>query len=180
MSGKLITMAGPSDVTLSSLSNFEAGLATLGLIARVYPGITFGKLASIADGQSEVMAGWLTDIGKVVGNVKDGIGDVLKDTASAIGGGVGGAVRLVTDEKVIDGASRLGTAYATSGGSEGAKGFLDTLGSGGQSVIDFISSLGATAKNTEAAADGGLPGGALPWVLGLGAGALVLVMVARK
>lgn len=187
MNPLLITMAGPNDIDMSNLSNFEAGIATLALINRVYPGVKWGDLpvlASLRDG--EPMRGWLTDIGKTIGNVKDGIGDVLKDTFTTVGGGAGDAVRLVTSAPVMDAATRAGAAYATGGGSEAARGVLGQLfGSSGDAMdsqvsqlMDFISGLGSNAK----AGPGGAAGAGvnfLPWALGAVA-VLGIVMIAKK
>lgn len=178
----LVTMAGPNSLPdLSRMSNFEAGIATLVSLAKVYPGIRFRDIPSLLE--PERMSGWWTDLKHTVGDVKDGIGDVLKDTYSAVGKDAGDALRLVTDKKVIDGASRIGTAYATDGGSEGVRNLFGGDGSGSpvDALMNFISNLGSSAKsqNKQAASVGNmnLPGGLLPWLLGGGA---VLVLLARR
>lgn len=179
----LVTMRGPAgEIEIPSMSNFEAGIAFLTLLNRLSPGITFGQLASVLDSPSGRMAGWnpLGDIYHAVGAVKDGIGDVLKDTASAIGGSAGDAVRLVTDEKVIDGAARLGTAYASNGGSEGVRSALGGGGSVVDQLIGFVSNLGSSFKSntpTMQADVGGLPGGVLPWAIA--GGAVLVILFAR-
>jgi len=177
----LITMAGPRQkVDFARVSNFEAGLAFLGVLGRMRPGLTFGSLAAEMDGiSSGRMSGWLTDMTRAVGNLKDGIGDVLKDTTSLVGGSAGSAVRLITDENVIDGASRLGTAYATNGGSEGVKSLLGGGGGSVQSVIDFISSLGSSAKNQALQSES--VGGQLPsWAIPVGLGGVAFLLLARR
>lgn len=181
MNPLLVTMRGPGEIDIPSLSNFEAGIAFLTLINRMSPGITFGQLAALID-TPERMGGWWTDLKRSVGDVKDGIGDVLKDTASAIGGGAGDAVRLVTDEKVLDAASRAATAYATGGGSEGVRNALGGTSGGGGMVdqfIGFISSLGSSFKGVASnqASVGGVSSNVLPWALA--GGAVLVVLFAR-
>ncbi len=181
MNPLLVTMRGPGDIDIPSLSNFEAGIAFLTLIAKMNPGITFGQLAEVMD-SPERMAGWWTDLKKSVGDVKDGIGDVLKDTASAIGGGAGDAVRLVTDESVLNGASRAATAYATGGGSEGVRSALGGAGGGSGPVdqfINFVSSLGSSFKSVapNQAGIAGLPANVWPWAIA--GGAVLVVLFAR-
>lgn len=178
----LVTMAGPNSLPdISRMSNFEAGIATLVLLAKAYPGIRFGDIPSLM--APERMSGWWTDLKHAAGDIKDGVGDVLKDTFSNSANAAGDAVRLVTDEKVIDGVSRIGTAYATDGGSEGVRSLLGGGGSGSpvDALMDFISNLGSSAKsaNVQAASVGNMnvPGGLLPWLLGGGA---VLVLLMRK
>jgi hypothetical protein len=189
MNPLLVTMRGQNGFDVRNLSNFEAGIAFLTLLNRLSPGITFGKLARSMDAAGAgLMAGWWTDIKKSAGDIKDGIGDVLKDTWDTIGGGAGDAVRLVTDEKVIDGASRLGTAYATNGGSEGVRSVLDGLTGGGggdasavDKVMAFIASLGSSFKSKADGAGlnqaGMFSGAALPWLVG---GGLVLFLVTGR
>jgi len=193
MNPKLITMAGPDSISLSDVNDFEAGLIFLSNVARLYPGIKFRDLQGLATGQDISTMGWsltggLTALGNgfvsTVGNIKDGVGDVLKDTASFIGDSTGSAVRLVSDEKVADTIARAGTAYATGGGSEGARGFFEQLGLGGKDgkagaldgFMNFISGLGVTGKAKEKATEGP---NYLPWLLG-GVGVLAVVLIAKK
>jgi hypothetical protein len=133
------------------------------------------------------MAGWWTDLKHAAGDIKDGVGDVLKDTVSTVGSIGGDTVRLATDPKVISGASQLGAAYATGGGSSAVTGLLQSLGmsqGSANQVTDFISSLGdnfKTQSQLQAASmgGGGAMGGALPWVLAGGV-VLVLLVATRK
>lgn len=182
----LVTMAGPRDLPdISRMSNFEAGIATLVLLDKVYPGVRWRDIPAIAEGyRPESLSGWWTDLKKATGDVKDGIGDVLKSAVDVGGDVVGSAVRLVTDEKVIDGASRIGTAYATNGGSEGVRQLFG--GSGGQgsgpvdALLSFISGLGERAKsaNIQAAGVGGMSPAILPWALG--GGLLLVLLMGRR
>lgn len=190
MNPLLVTMRGPGELNIPALSNFEAGIAFLTLLNRMSPGLTFGQLAAAMDAPAGRLAGWWTDLKKSVGDVKDGVGDVLKDTWDGIGETAGSAVRLVTDEKVLDGASRIGAAYATWGGSEGARDFMKSIGGGGgggesggavDSLMNFISSLGSSFKSSASAQTmntaGMFGGGALPWIIG---GGLVLFLVTGR
>jgi len=173
-------MSGPTDFDVSSLSNFEAGIAALTLASQVYPGLTWGDLSNMLAG--ERMAGWWTDLKGVAGDIKDGVGDVLKSTGDFIGDKGGDIIRLGTDEKVIDGASRLGTAYVTGGGSEGARGVLESIGLSGTSsdnIMDFLSSLGGIFKEKTGTQSSvfGVDPKVLPWAI---AGMAVLVLIFGK
>ncbi len=151
-------------------TDFDAGLLFLGALARMMPGLTWDDLQ-----RPQFMAGWFTDLKHSVGSVKDGIGDVLKSTFSTVAGGAGDAVRLAADPAVADTVSRAATAYATGGGSEEAGGVMNALKSiftpeGQQKVSD----VGAAYKQNTA--------GINPWLIGagVGAGALLLIVVAKK
>lgn len=185
----LVTMRGPNDLDVRSLSNFEAGIAFLTLMDSFSPGITFGELAAAIDGEdSGRMAGFWSSIKKAATSVKNGIGGVLRDTGNYIGDKAGSAVRLVTDEKVIDGAGRIGSAYATGGGSEGVRGLLESLGGGKgegsntEKILGFISSLGSAfkgqAEGDVQTAGFAIPKTALPWMVA-GGGALLLIGLTR-
>lgn len=205
MSSRLITMSGPVMVDVAELSNFEAGVLALAELNRAVPGITWGQLAAGVD--RGAMNGWLTDIGKSVSrtvskggsavmDVGRGAGDLVKNAFDATGSKMGDAVRLLTDEKVIDGATKGYTAYTDSGGVAGFWGgssfFGDSGSSSGESggamqsaasgVWDFITNLGAGVKkqastNQAASFGGGLPGGPFPWIVG---GVFAFYLVARK
>lgn len=103
-------------------SDFDAGLLFFAAAARMMPGLTWQDIAN-----PQFMAGWFTDLKKAVGSVKDGIGDVLKDTVNFVGKKGGEAVRLATDPQVADTVARAGAAYATGGASEGAGSAMDAL-----------------------------------------------------
>lgn len=156
-------------------SDFDAGLLFLGAVARMYPGLTWDDLQF----PNQNMAGWLTNLKHAVGDVKDGIGDVLKDTFTTVGGGAGDAVRLASDPQVASTITRAATAYETGGASEGANSILDSLKSiftpSGQ---DAVTKAGAAYKQNVSS---GFNWGS-PWVIGGGvaAAALVVVLVARR
>lgn len=153
-------------------SDFDAGLLFLAAVARMMPGLTWQDLQT-----PQFMSGWLTDLSRSVGNLKDGIGDVLKDTFKTVGGGAGDAVRLATDPKVADTVSRAATAYATGGASEGANSLMDALGSifSGQGQ-QAVQQVGQSYKQSYGFNLGN------PWVIGggIGAAALLVVLVARR
>lgn len=186
MNPLLVTMHGGNSLDVRGLSNFEAGLAFLTLVDKMAPGITWEQLDDLARGYGagDRMSGWLTDLGHAVGQVKDGIGDVLKDTVSTVGSIGGSTVRLATSPNVINGVSQMGAAYATGGGSTAVTGLLQSLGMSAGSasqVTDFISSLGDNFKaqnQLQAASVGGGGGlGALPWII---AGGVVLVLLVGR
>lgn len=195
MNPLLVTMRGSSDIRIEDLSNLEAGIAFLVMLDQLAPGITFGDLQRLAAG--ETLSGFnlfravgnvvksagsgIADaagvVGKGIGNVKDGVGDILKDTFTTAGKGAGEAVRLVTDEKVIDGASRIGTAYATSGGSEGVRNLFGGSDKG-DGILQFLSNLGSSFKGSPSApiSEASVFGSSknLPWIV---AGGAVLVLL---
>ncbi len=182
----LVSMSGPMDFDYNKMSDFEAGLGALALIGQLYPGITFGQLPDLALKRPVAMGGWLTDLTKgvtsAVGNVKDGIGDVLKDTFTTVGGAGGDVVRLATDKNVLQGASAIGGAYLTGGASAALDGILGNGGAGsGDALTTFLSALGLNFKSlanqtapTNAPAIGGT--NVLPWVAAGGAVLLVVLL----
>lgn len=148
-------------------SDFDAGLMFFAAAARMLPGLEWTDVQN-----PQFMAGWLTDLGKAVGNVKDGIGDVLKDTANFVAAKGGDTVRLAADPKVANTVTRAATAYATGGASEGANGAMEALksiftGTGTQTVetagAAYKQSFGFDMRN--------------PWVIGAGIGGTVLLVV---
>jgi len=48
MNPLLVTMRGPGEIEISSLSNFEAGIAAPSLVGRALPGVTFGDLGRMS------------------------------------------------------------------------------------------------------------------------------------
>jgi hypothetical protein len=134
-------------------SDFDAGLMAMAAIARMMPGITWGDLMRMGQ-NPQAMAGWWTNLKKAVGDVKDGIGDVLSDTIGLIGRKGGQVVRLASDEKVASTISRAGAAYSSGGLSEA----LASL-TGGQA--DVVEGAGASYKR----AFGGI-NWSNPWVIG--------------
>jgi hypothetical protein len=177
MNPTLVTMQGPKSQGIQSLSNFEAGIATMGVIAREYPGITWGQLLALS-GHGQ-MSGWFTDFKRGVGSLRDGIGDILRDTVSMVGGVAGSGIRLVTDQEVLSGLSQAAAAYATGGASAAAGslgGGTDSAGVGG-SIVDFLSALGLSSKAKSSGAVEDMPRWVLP--VSVGIGGLLLVMMTR-
>lgn len=203
---RLITMAGPAlSVPISDMSNYEAGLAMLGVINQVYPGIKFGQLYQLAYGNRPETMGrkWWERAGSalnpvnafnsaagVVGDVKDGIGDVLKDSFDATAGAGGDLIRLFTDEKVIAGANSSYESFTGSGGVGGAVFGTGIFGGGGgtdggggeKGLFEWIVNLGSAVKGkagqVQAASAGGeIPGGILPWAVG---GVTILWLLTRR
>src|SRR5690606_17306542 len=179
MNPLLVTMRGPGEIEISSLSNFEAGIAALSLVGRAIPGITFGDLVRMS--QEGRMSG-LWDVIKSAGSV---VGDVVSNVVDKTGEKIGEAVRLFTDEKVIDGAARLGTAYATSGGSEGVRNLLGG-GENANQVVDFVSQIGEFFKGVTGSQSGQYSAASTgtanvtPWLLGGGLALVVLLLAVRK
>ncbi len=186
----LVTMSGPMDFDYNKMSDFEAGLGALALIGTLYPGVKFGDLPALAAKRPIAMGGWLTDLTKgvtsAVGNIKDGVGDVLKDTVSAVGGVGGDVVRLATDKNVLQGASAIGGAYLTGGASAALDGVLGSSGPSGNAITDFLTTLGLNFKSLANQVAPGTaspnPSGAnvLPWVAAGGAVLLVVLMTGRR
>lgn len=146
------------------LSNRDAGIWALALVAAENPGITFKQLLEHGRRRKgKTMGGWWTDFKSGIGDVKDGIGDIFSDTVDMIGRKGGETIRLATDEQVVDGVSRYGMAYATGGGSELLTGLL------GPSGVGFIEQLGINTK--------GSTGGIKNEYLILGGGAVLLVVL---
>ncbi len=150
-------------------SDFDAGILFFAALSRLYPGLQWADLHT----PQQFMAGWLTDLKHSIGDLKDGVGDVLKDTASVTGKILGSGVRLAADPKVATTVTRAGAAYATGGGSELWQQLQDILTPEGQQVVtaageSYKQSMGFNWKN--------------PWVIGAGVGAaaLLVVLVARK
>lgn len=178
MNPLLVTMRGPGEIDIASLSNFEAGIAALSLIGRAIPGITFGDLVRMnQDGR-------MGDLWTFTKRVGSAIGDTVSNVVDKVGSVAGSAVRLITDEKVIDGASRIGQAYATSGGSEGVRSMFGG-GAEGNQVVDFISQIGEFFKGvsgpggqTQVASAG--TANVTPWLLGGGLALVLVLLVARK
>lgn len=152
-------------------SDFDAGLLFFAAAARMLPGLEWRDVSN-----PQFMAGWFTDLKKAVGSVKDGVGDVLKDTVNFVASKGGETVRLAADPKVADTVARAGAAYATGGASEGARGAFDSL-------MNIFTPTGKQAVETAGAAYKQSFGIDFrnPVVLGVGIGgaALLVVLLAR-
>lgn len=173
MAGTLSVMYGASDylepLTLDprGKTDFDAGLIFLSTAARVFPGLTWRDLVTWNSRAGRpFMAGWWTDLKKSVGDIKDGIGDVVSDTVDLFGRKGGDVVRLATDDKVAETVLRAGAAYASGGASEAARALTPEQRAAAEAA-------GASYKMNLA--------GMNPWMLGgLGLAALLVVaLVAR-
>jgi hypothetical protein len=151
---KLITLSGaPADILTAidpkELTDYAAGLVFLGIVSRLYPGLTWGDLlnperlgrswlARKWDGLKDV-AGDIYDAAKtVIGDIKDGLGDVG-----------GSAIRLAADEEVQQAIVRGASAYATGGQSLQAEGVLSSIFGGGNEAgqKQIIEQAGMSYKN---------------------------------
>jgi len=201
MTARLITMAAPAseqDIDISDLSDYEAGLAFLGMVNQIYPGVTMRQLGQLAYGNRIETMGrsfWERQLSHVsdalsptktfnkvktaVGDIKDGIGDVLKDTFDATADAGGSIVRLFTDKKVVDGLNSSYESFTSSGGILGAVGG-SSLSEGASNFVTFLTNLGNKAKaNANAASTSmGLPDWAIP--VGIGGVALILLLRRRR
>lgn len=164
---------GILDIDPRELSNVDAGIWTLALLAEKHPGITWRQLASMNSKMSGI-GDWFK---RGVRWTKDAVGD----TANFISDKSGSAIRLLTDEQVQAGLSRYGQAYATGGTSEGVRGLLDNFGGGGSDVqnqvMSFLSNLGGGTKRQINTAEAGGFGGIDPKLLMMGAGGLILLVL---
>ncbi len=180
MKPQLVTLSGAQPAIKSQvininpreLSNFDAGLVFWSLVAELWPGITWGEVAQIAQEQKmkkQKMSGWWTSAKNAVGDIYDGTKTIIGDIFEGGGDVAGSAVRLITDEEVISGVSRGATAYATGGSSEGLMGILSSLGQAG---VNMFTGAGEQYKKT------GLP----EWTLyaGLGVGTLAIIYATMK
>jgi len=172
MKPQLVTMRGPSGVQASGYDDFSLAMLALIELAKRNPGMTWGDL--LAMGATGRMSGSIWDkIGNVVKAPIEFVGDKISDAVGVIGGATGSAVRLATDEKVLDGASRLATAYATGGTSEAAGGV-------GQKIADFFSNMGAAVRTETTginAASAGSIGGVPVWAVVAGGGVVLLTLL---
>lgn len=189
MNPLLVTMRGipylPSgEINLAALSDFEAGFIILDLIAKSYPGITWGQLLAMADQQPERMNGWWTDLKKTVTAPVRDLGGMIGEVSRSAGHGV---MEFLRDDKVQDNIYKAYTGFADSGGVAGFWGGSSIFGQGGGGagggddggimgwLNGFISGLGGEAKQNQAGMFGG--GNALPWLI---VGGFVLATIFGK
>lgn len=195
-----------------SLSDLEAGMITLQSIGEMFPDLTWndfrtenwpltkkllreewrntGKMSG-PNCQGCSMSGscdwnplsWGSCAQNLTSDVIDSTGDAL----NWIGDKSGDAIRLLTDEEVIDGAGQIAAAYATYGGSEGIEsilgGFDKIDGSGlGQELLNILGGLGSRSKDDiDTAGMGGqlIPGIENKYLVygGIGVASLVLLLL---
>jgi len=203
MTARLITMASPAsaaEVDILDLSDYEAGLAFLGMVNQIYPGVTMRQLGKLAYGNRIETMGrsfWERQVSHVsdalsptktfnkvkeaVGDIKDGVGDVLKDTFDAIGDAGGSALRLFTDQKVVDGLNSSYESFTSSGGILGAvggKSISEGVSDGVDSFGSFITNLGSKVKANTASVSASM--GIPDWAIPVGIGGVVLLLLLRR
>jgi len=160
---EITTLQGPAKSVLDprGLSDTEAGILFLGIAGKVFPGLTWRGMFTDKNGMAG-MFDWVSDswdkMVEVAGEIKDGTGDVLADTFDYLGDKAGDTIRLLTDEEILDAASRAAQAYASGGASEA----LRALTPEQQQVIQ---AAGVSYKNQWGAA-GDLFKNPVVWVVG--------------
>lgn len=149
---KLITLSGDSARLRNpiELSDFDAGFLLLNYMANNSP--LMGK--------------------KWYEKAWSGITDTVGGAANWIADTTGSAVRLLTDEEVLNGLSRAGMAYASGGQSEAARSLLSQFG---LSSAD-VSKLGQQGKLAYASVGGGFGDIPKEYLL-IGGGVLALVAI---
>jgi len=184
----LFSMAGKPEEKKSALekvdprqlSDIDAGIWFLSLVAKENPGITFGELFEQAK-----LSGWWTDLKKSTKAVTRSVGNTFSDVSGWVGRNTGDAIRLLTDEQVVNGVMQYGAAYASGGASMGLQGMLQGQGGGG-GLMDTLGGLlggfGQSAKVNYAAAGGSAAGMPKEYLLygGIGLAALLILMMAMK
>lgn len=198
MNPQLITLAGPTTLNLGELSDHEAALVFLHLLAKQYPGIRmrqlwgFEPLPPAVDMLSGKCKGLFGCIGSFVSDTASFVGRNVSDVVGLVGRTTGDAVRLASSEQVMQAASRGAAAYATGGASEAGAAILGGAGgSGGQGGggFDILAWLGQVAKSFAGGQTPPTPnqsagmaslGGFLPWILLGGAGIFLLARAGRK
>lgn len=148
-----------SNQAFMRLDDYEAGLLTLEGIGEFFPELTWNdfrpefwpltkklinreakdfKMSGCSDCSGCSMSGkcsiWAPQ--NCVLNLASDVKDTVVDAANWIGDKGGDAIRLATDEEVLDGAMRLATAYGTQGKSELLDGLLGGLGGKAKEDID--------------------------------------------
>jgi len=164
---------------VEEFGDIEAGIWFLKVVGEMYPDMTMKELFRGQVPPPIRMAGWLTDFKKSIGKITGGIGDVIGGVGDKVGEWIGGAVRLVTDEQVIDAGGRAMGAYTTGGMSESFGGF-GTNG-GGYSMEDILGVFGSVFKSEIGTEKRPLTAGSIPMLAVYGIGALLLIgLVVRK
>lgn len=179
MNPLLVTMNAPiggarplSAEDYLALDDFQAGIVALGIFGRQFPGMKMSdlpNLAKLSTAPAGMAGGFISDLGSFVGRQYSNIGGVVADTVRLVGGAAGDAVRLVTDDSVVDGASKLAAA--------GLSAYSGVPG--GDQIASFLQALGANFKGDVATATGqAKPMNWIPWAAGA-AGAVLLVVLLR-
>lgn len=174
---RLITLAGSDTieaVPLKDLTPIDAAILTLATIAKEEPGITWGDMANrpnqtMGKKWYEKFASW--------------VGTGTSDLVGKIGEIGGSTIRMLTDKQVMDGVKSYAAAYATGGQSMSAEGLFQNL-FGQSGSTDQIAQLKTALASFggQAQRGGGLESIRNNYLMigGIGLGALLLVMIARK
>jgi len=176
MNQKLITLNGEDEGRamrdITKLGDIEAGLLFWKDIADKNPGITWGEaLFGEHQGLGFSLSKTFSKIGKGLKNTVKVTGNVIKDAGNTIGNWSGSAIRLATDEQVVDTISRAGTAYATGGQSEALRSLTNSFGTSKNPV-----SAGGASLKTELASMPTIGGVDAKWIMA-GAAALIGVVL---
>lgn len=141
------------------LPDIDAGILTLQAIGEYFPDLTWNdfrpeywpltkklinsearkfKMSGCSDCSSCSMSGecrWYAPQNCLV-NLASDVKDTVVDAANWIGDSAGDAIRLFTDEEVLDGASRIFMAAQSSGGSEVLNNLFSSIGGKAKDDID--------------------------------------------
>jgi len=168
---KLVSLAGNSkaqriaEINPSKLDDVTAGIVAMKLLA---------------DWNNPNLAGWWTDLKRKTSNVFDQTKNLVGDTINYMGDKAGSAVRLVTDEQVIQGITTAAAAYATNGASLSAQGLANNVLSNppaGMSQAEYqvvLADAGQAYKKSWSKQD------VYPWVIGAGGLTLLYVLLKGK
>jgi len=180
MNQKLITLNGEKEEgimrDITKLGDIEAGLLFWKDVADKNPGITWGEaLFGEYEGLGFSLSKTFSKLGKGLKNTVNATGKVIKNAGNTVGSWTGSAIRLATDEQVIDTVSRAGAAYATGGQSEAARSLLSSFGSSNNPV-----SAGGQTIKTELAAMPSFGGIDARWLMGGAAALIVVVLLTQR
>lgn len=188
---KLIELSGRAgdiglqNIDVENLDPMDRGIVLLGLIAKIFPGITWEQLPQLQnDSRMMGLGDWLGRQGRRLQNgLKDGL-DVL--------GEIGGStLRLLTDKEVMSGLQSYGAGYATGGQSLALEGMADKIFGGmgdfvPQDTQEQVKKLLAAFGGAGTGGGAGSPGGSSKQIpkeyvyLGIGGLVLVTVLMLRK
>jgi len=105
------------DIDPAELNPMDRGVYLLSMVAKIFPGITWGQMYEVAYSNDERLMGWWTDTKKFIGRQTNNVKDGLKDGLDVLGEYAGDFVRLISDDEVIQAIQSYGQAYATNGAS---------------------------------------------------------------
>lgn len=124
----------------------------------IYPELTWGDLINFS--KNKMSGDWFSrawdNIQGAFSDAGDQIGDWLGDAGDKVGDWLGDGVRLITDEKVVDGLTDYYSAYKSGGQSTALDKFLGQMFTE-QQKANMLASMGA--KSLDAKTLGLLAGG---------------------